>query len=172
MQEHSQEDDMGIRETINKRQRTTSGIVIALIALALGAAIWSQRSPASIRAEKGYYSDEAGANIFVDDIDRVYPFDHDGKPAYRAYVYQGADDKQFVSYIARYNDSTRAKLETLIQKKNDPSVAGDLAQARNSGIEVKKPGDSKWMPLFSPQGQATSSHPTLADGSIAQMMMP
>jgi hypothetical protein len=102
----------------------------------------------------------------------VYPFDHDGKPAYRAYVYQGADGKQFVSYIARYNDATLAKIESLLQKKDDPATAGELAQARNSGIEVKKSGDSKWVPLFSPQGEAIASHPMLADGRTAQMVMP
>ena len=163
---------MGIRETINKRQRTTSGIVIAVIVVAAGLAVWSQRSPADSRSEKAYYADESGANTFVDSIDRVYPFDHNGRPAYRAYVYQGADGKQFVSYIARYNDAARAKIESLLQKKGDPAAAGDLAQARNSGIEVKKPGDAKWVPLFSPQGETIASHPMLADGRTAQMVMP
>jgi hypothetical protein len=172
MHPHPQEDDMGIRETINKRQRTTAGIVIAVIVVALGLAIWSQRSPADMRADKAYYADETGANLFVDDIDRAYPFDHNGKPAYRAYVYQGADGKQFVSYIARYNDAARAKLESLMSKKGDPTTAGELAQARGSGIEVKKPGDAKWVPLFSTQGETIASHPTLADGRTAQMVMP
>jgi hypothetical protein len=171
MPEHPQEDDMGIRETINQRQRTTTGIVIAVVVVAIGAVVWSQRSPAT-RAEKAFYSDESGAGVFSDSIDRVYPFDHNGKLAYRAYVYQGSDGKQFVSYIARYNDVARAKLESLAPRQGDASVTGELAQARSTGIEVKKPGGDKWVPLHGPQGDAIASHPTLPDGSTARLVMP
>ena len=168
---HPQEDDMGIRETINKRQRTTTGIVVAVIAVAIGMAVWSQQT-APARSDKAYYSDETGASFFADSIDRVYPFDHNGKPAYRAFVYQGSDGKQFVSYIARYNDAARARLETLVQQQKDASIAGELAQARSSGIEVKKPGDAKWVPLLSAQGDVIASHPTLPDGSTARLVTP
>lgn len=163
---------MGIRETINKRQRTTTVIVIVVLAAVIGLAVWNQTGPAGKRVAKAYYSDEAGANVFTDEVDRVYPFDHNGKPAYRAYVYTGNDGKQFVSYVARYNDAAKAKLEALMPKKDDPAVAGDLAQARSSGIEVKKPGDAKWVPLLSAQGESIASHPTLADGRTAQMLTP
>ena len=163
---------MGIRETIHKRQRTTAGVVIAIIAASVGVMIWSQQSPAGSRVDKAFYCDESGTNFFVDSIDRIYPFDHEGKPAYRAYVYEGADGKPFVSYMARYNDATRAKLESLMPKKDDPAAAGEIAQALNSGIEVKKPGDTKWAPVLSQKGDAIASHPQLPNGSTAHMVSP
>lgn len=162
---------MGIREAINKRQKTSAVAIAVAAVIAIGFSVWSQRDTLH-RVEKAYYSDELGNGIFVDDIDRVYPFDQNGKKAYRAYVYKDKAGKPFVSYIARYNDAARAHLEALLQKKGDPSVAGDIAQARGTGIEVKKPGAGNWVGIQSAQGSELTGHPVLPDGSVAQMASP
>lgn len=163
---------MGIREEINKRQKSSAAIILVAAVLAVGLSIWSQ-SDSIRRVNKAFYSDEAGNGIFVDDIDRVYPFDHNGTKAYRAYVYKDKAGKPFVSYIARYNDSARARLESLLQKKSDASLQGDIAQARGTGIEVKKPGTGgNWVGIQSTHGAELTGHPILPDGSTAQMASP
>lgn len=171
MAERHEVTDMGIRETVNKRQRVTGGVAVGMLVVAAVLVVLGLRKPAA-RVTRAYYCDESGANMFVDDVDRVYPFDHNGKAAYRAYVYEGQDGKNFVAYIARYTDAAKQKLQSLIERKDDPSVSGELAQARGSGIEVKKPGDPQWVPLFSSQGAVIASHPILADGSTAHMVNP
>lgn len=162
---------MGIREAINKRQKSSAVVIVVAAVAAIGFSVWSQRDTLR-RVEKAYYSEESGEGLFVDDIDRVYPFDRNGRKAYRAYVYKDKAGKPFVSYIARYNDSARAHLEELLQKKDDPSVAGDIAQARGTGIEVKRPGAGNWVGIQSAQGSELTGHPVLPDGSIAQMVSP
>lgn len=163
---------MGIREAINKRQKSSAAIIVIAAVVGLGYSVWSQRNTFP-RIEKAFYSDETGTNIFVDDIDRVYPFDHNGKKAYRAYVYKDRTGKPFVSYIARYNDAARTHLESLLQKGSDPALLGDIAQARGAGIEVKKPGaDGTWVAIQSAHGAELTGHPILPDGSTAQMASP
>jgi hypothetical protein len=55
---------------------------------------------------------------------------------------------------------------------SDPAAAGEIAQARSTGIEVKKPGDAKWVPVLSREGDAITTHPTCPDGSTARSVSP
>ena len=50
---------------------------------------------------QAFYSDDDGATWFADAADRLPPFDHDGKPAFSAFVYE-CDGKPFVNHLERY----------------------------------------------------------------------
>jgi hypothetical protein len=163
---------MGIREALNRRPKLAMVIGIALCAVALPIMIWANSSGVPGRASKAYYSDDEGKTYFADDIDKLYPFERDGKQAYRAYVYECNDGKRFVAYLARYTDSARAKITELEKKADDPEAPGQAHQLRSTAIEVKKPGDEVWVSLFGPQGATIASHPTCPDGSTARQIMP
>jgi hypothetical protein len=162
---------MGIRETLNKRPRVAAAITAGCIALAAAMFIWANKG-VSERVTRAYYSDDDGASFFDDDVDKIYPFDHGGKQAYRAYVYQCGKDKPFVHYLGRYRDKAKARMAELANKTNDPEAAGELARLRNTAIEVKKPGEAKWVPLFSAAGEAMTRHPICADKSTARGLSP
>jgi hypothetical protein len=166
------EQAMGIRESLNRRPRVAMALGAGLVAVAIPLMIWAGGDGVPGRADEAYYSDDDGKSFFVDDIDKVYPFDRNGKSAYRAYVYDCGDGKPFVAYLARYTDSARTKLTELEKNANDPEAAGQIAQLRSNAIEVKKPGDEKWVGLFTPQGGAISSHPPCPGGGTATSISP
>lgn len=161
---------MGIREFINKRKRTTFIAIAVVVALAVIVGLRSNQSPIG-RIESAFYVHDGSTEFFVDDVDRIYPFDHNGKPAYRAYVYRGADGKPFVAYIARFTDAAKARMEEL-KKLDTQEAAGELAQLRSTAIEVRKHAGGNWVPLYSNEGAIIASHPTLPNGDSAQMIMP
>ena len=163
---------MGIREALNRRPKLAAVIGIGLCAVALPIMIWANSSGVPGRASEAYYSDDDGKTFFADDIDKLYPFDRNGKQAYRAYVYECSDGKRFVSYLARYTDAARTKIAELEKNTSDPEAPGQANQLRSTAIEVKKPGDESWVSLFGPQGSVIATHPTCPDGSTARQVMP
>ncbi|MDB5324817.1 MAG: hypothetical protein JWM57_386, partial [Phycisphaerales bacterium] len=102
---------MSVRETIAQKPAVV-GVVAGVMLLA--AASWAifVLKPASTSAlTKAYYSDDDGKTTFVDGIDRVPPFDHNGKTAVRAVLFT-ADDHgtSFVGYLERYTPQAARKL--------------------------------------------------------------
>jgi hypothetical protein len=162
---------MGIRETLNKQPRVAAAVAAGFIGLAAAVFIWANQGVPE-RVTRAYYSDDDGKTYFDDDVDKIYPFDHGGKQAYRVYVYQCGKEKPFVHYLARYTDKARARIAELVNKTNDPEAAGELARLRNTAIEVKKTGDDKWVPLFSSGGEAMTRHPICPDKSTAHGLSP
>jgi hypothetical protein len=163
---------MGIREAFNRRPKLAAVLGVGLCAIAIPLVIWANSSGVPGRASKAYYSDDDGKTYFSDDIDKVYPFDRNGKPAYRAYVYECGDGKPFVAYLARYPDAAKAKLAELEKNTSDSEAAGQIAQLRSNAIEVKKPGDEKWASMLSPQGGVIASHPPCPKGGTATPVSP
>jgi hypothetical protein len=163
---------MGVREALNRRPRVATALGAGLILIAIPIMIWASGDGVPGRATKAYYSTDDGKSYFADDIDKIYPFDHGGKPAYRAYVYDCGDGKAFVAYLARYSDGAIKKLAELEKAKSDPDAAGQIAQLKSNAIEVKKPGDTNWVGLFSAAGGAISSHPPCPKGGTAKVVSP
>lgn len=144
---------MTLRERIN-RSPVFSIVVVSILILVMIVIVARQRRANSggVRVSKLYYSNDDGQTYFADSSDLVPPFDHEGKQAYQAYVFQCGDGKPFVGTLARYTDAAKAKLAAL---DADPEKNGlAITDLMNSGIEVKKPGDSKWVPLQSGPGMA------------------
>jgi hypothetical protein len=155
--------DMGIREELNKRPAIAAGIVGGLI-LAAGAAWYALGGDSFGPAARAFYSVDDGASYFVDDADRIYPFDHGGKVAYRAYVFRNGDEKPVVGYLARYSDATKAKIAALQAKANDPEAKSQLAQVLSAEYEVRKPGTTNWAAAGTPEGGQVMRAPTSKDG--------
>jgi len=61
----------------------------------------------------------------------------------------------FVANLLRYNDDGRSKMS---QMMSDPTAKGNLPSSATAAAN-QKPGDAKWVPLFSPKGEAISMHP-------------
>jgi hypothetical protein len=76
-----------------------------------------------------------------------------------------------VSYLARYTDAARARLMELGDSPKGEAGA-EAAQLRHTAIEVRRPGDTEWVDLFSPAGQEIARHPPCPDGSRAVPVEP
>ena len=162
---------MGLRETLNKNPAVAYVAAGTLLVAAIAVILWANRGVPA-RLSEVYYTDDNGKSWFADDVDRLYPFDHNGKQAYRAYVYQCGSEPPFVHYVARITDSARAKIAELQAKPDDAEAKGMIVKLRTTSIEVKRPAEEKWVPLFSAPGDAIARHPTCPDGSRARDLYP
>jgi hypothetical protein len=129
-------------------------------------------------AHQAYFSTDDGASWFTDSEDKIPPFQKDGKPAYRVYLYScDAGATKFVGYMQRFTADAKAKIEqsqTLTGEALDAEAAA-IGQARLAGEEVKKPKtgdtDKAWLKRSTRDGDVIS-RPMCPNGSPAQVMLP
>jgi len=144
---------MGIRETLNKNPGLTTGGTIAIIVLAVGFIIYQvSDTGAPGVATESFYTIDDGKTWFADDVNKIPPFDKDGKPASRVYVYKCADGKPFVSHLERYTAEGKKAMEAA-QNANDPNNPMLMEEVMSTNMEVKKPGSDAvkgWAKISSP----------------------
>ncbi|MGN6625707.1 MAG: hypothetical protein ACTHLN_03730 [Tepidisphaeraceae bacterium] len=134
---------MGMRERIERNKRWLIPVIFGLGLVALFASLWKTQAdnalPGSI--SQAYYTVDDGKSYFADDVNKPFPFDHGGKPAYRAYVFRCGSGKPFVAAIGRQGAGA---VPENTQYHSDKS---------GGPIEIKKPGDDKWFAFASAEGQ-------------------
>jgi hypothetical protein len=162
---------LGIRETLNKNPAITTGATAAIVVIAIIVIIWQlwggSGPVASSGASQMYYSNDDGATYFAEAATKLPPFDHNGKPAVRALVFDCGDGKPFVGMLQRYTKEAKAKLE-----KAQAGQPGDviMEDIEITGLEIKKPktGDDKWIKQTDPRAGAVS-RVTCPDGKIENL---
>src|SRR5262249_21635889 len=93
---------------------------------------------------KAWFSDDDGKNWFADDETKVAPFEHNGKTAYRAYVFSCDGGKtKFVAFLTRFTPEGKTGLERAIANR-EPVERGLSGLSPASGLELKKPGELQW----------------------------
>ncbi|HEV2295217.1 MAG TPA: hypothetical protein VGR35_15295 [Tepidisphaeraceae bacterium] len=98
-----------------------------------------------------YFTTDDGQTWFADDINKIPPFEKDGKPAYRVYVYRAADGRQFVSHLERYTPEAKEKMEEAMRPGGGGADPVLMDEVMLDGIEVKKPGDKEWVKQSDPR---------------------
>lgn len=140
-------------------------ICCGVIVLAVFLAIANTKSAVPTMPTKAFYSDDDGSTYFVDDITKLYPFDHDGRQAYRAYVFRSDSGKPFIGYIERITDNAMQRLNELKSQPSTPEIITQIGDVEAAGREIKKPGDSKWYRINSNGYIAIIQGVTAPDGS-------
>ena len=161
---------MGLRETLNQNPVVTSAVVgvLTLVALYMVGRNACSSGPGAAEGgpNKAFYTVDEGKNKFVDDANKVPPFDYNGKQAYRLVIYKCADGKEIVSHLERYPEDQRAAIE----KAGGPSgsMLGALAK------EIRKPGDKAWVSMQKDPAKfaKVAAAPKCADGSSPTILMP
>jgi hypothetical protein len=163
---------MGLRETLNKKSGV--GIVVsAAVLICAAVAIVKETSRSEIpKITKAFYSDDDGASYFLDEVNQLVPFDHNGKQAVGAAVFKSAEGTAFVGYLFRYTDKTRTRIKNLSSRPYT-EVAQEIEDARSAGTEVKSPGapDSAWVNQNSARG-ADIMNPKGPDGGAVAGVSP
>jgi hypothetical protein len=172
---------MGIRQTLGEKKKL--GIAVAALAVVLGAvAVGYQVSamgPARPTAPQTFYTVDDGKTLFADSTELLPPFDHKGKQAVRAYVYE-CDGKRFVAYLERFTDQAKRMVKELDDAVKNakpggkpPANLGELTNARRFGREVKRPGDAKWVNIGSKEGlKVMSVQPPAGLSGTPQLAQP
>ncbi|MCC6424048.1 MAG: hypothetical protein IT447_11265 [Phycisphaerales bacterium] len=172
---------MGIREKLNQNQGVTTGVTVGVIVLALIFIIWQLvggNSRGSIPTQ-AFFTVDNGATWFADDINKLPPFDHDGKQAVRALIFKCKGGKEFVGHLERYTPEAKAQIEKMRQAvpskdgKGPPMpppgpMMGDLAF---SGMEVKAAGapDTAWVKMADFQKAQEITKIKCPDGDSSQI---
>jgi hypothetical protein len=131
---------MSIRETIQKQKGIATAV--SLLVFLIGSFFIARQlfsGPPAISAS-AYFTTDDGATLFVDSMEHLPPFDHNGKTAYRAWMYTTDEGKtKFLVYLERYTPAAKQRFETELAAYNSgkshvpPSISP-------SDAEVKKPG--------------------------------
>lgn len=139
---------MGIREELNQHKLATIAVVLVIVVAAAGAAIWQVNSKDRYAPFGGVslFSTDDGKTWFTDKADQFPPFTHEGKTAYRAYVFTCDGGKtKWVGYLERCTPQGKkemAELRSKLKGSHDlPSVTPELLQ----NIEIKRPGEATWV---------------------------
>jgi hypothetical protein len=126
---------MGIRETMNRNSALTVGTIVFAIAFCAVVIGMELRGSKGEPPKYAYYTADDGKTWFSDLAIRLPPFDHNGSPAVRCFVFKGPNG-EFAGLLEKFSDQTRAKL----------AQTGDQIPPFGTPILVKRPGESEWKP--------------------------
>jgi hypothetical protein len=148
---------MGIRQILNQHPRTIMVTVTVLLLLLIGLRLYSQRTAQPVPATLSYFSTDDGKTFFADDINLVAPFQREGHEVDAAHVYE-CNGRRFVGYIERavspeasaYIESARREMIATAATQPDWKPDGEIVEKINQRLEIKKPGDPKWVNSLGP----------------------
>jgi hypothetical protein len=151
---------MGIRQALQDNKRLGTVAVLVLFIVAVGSLVYQvlANRTSGPTVPQYFYTTDEGKNWFTGPATLMPPFDHGGKQAVRAWVYE-CSGKQFVAYLERFTEEARrlgaqADEANRNAKKGDepPPILWQAASARRTGREVKRPGDKDWVSVYSKEG--------------------
>lgn len=137
---------MRFRELIKGRQSAAVALAVFMTAGAAVAIYLQARDSGSSGPGNAYFSTDDGKTYFTDSATKLPPFDRDGKPAYRAHVFE-CGGKRVVGYLSRYRPEAIAALEEAAAARGTgkpPRNAAALAAVGTYGLEIKRPGAPAW----------------------------
>ncbi len=144
---------MSVREKLSEKG-VGVGVAVALILLAgaIFAFNFWPRGP-HVHPYEAFYTDDDGKTFYRDDIYNFPPYEHDGKTAEWAMVYEDDDSNRFVGYCLRFKPATQKLLQGKYAdqlKNGTPEAALTFMNSPGillSGMEAKLPGDKhSWVP--------------------------
>ena len=128
---------MGLRDRLNDNPRIAVGVLgTVVLAAIVFIAMQVLASRRTIRSDlpDSFYTVDDGQSFFVANSANFPPFDHEGKPAVQAHVYE-CGGQRFVGYLERYTPEAH---KAMIENRATP-------QHQIYGRELKKPGEKTWV---------------------------
>jgi hypothetical protein len=150
---------LGLRDKLNENPKIAAGVIGGVIIVVLAIVFTTSGSgggraaPPSAEgtiAKKVFFSDDDGKTFFPDDATKVPPFDHGGKQAAYARVFR-CGGKEFVNHLERYTADGKKRAEEIYTKGLYKTDGTALEVARQSGMEVKRPGGGAWVKVSDPK---------------------
>lgn len=131
---------MRIRENINKHPVLKIGLSVAFAAVAVVYVAYQLAGSAAPPKPMAFYTDDDGASLFSDELEKIPPFDHNGRTAVRAFVFT-CDEGQhrFVQYLQKYSDPVKQQMES-----------GHLRNEVMLAL-IKRPGPGDWIAESDPK---------------------
>ena len=139
---------MGIRESINRHPKVAVGIGSALVVFTVAFLPQQLRSNGASDIpsadEHAFFTVDDGKTWFVGDIKVLAPFDHQGKQAVRAYVFE-CDGQRFAGFLEQFTEEGKKARQQVLEASKTGRPNGRLVYVSQvSGREIKRPGDKNW----------------------------
>jgi hypothetical protein len=172
-------DPAGIREMMSRHALATTVVAAVVVLLAAGWIAFQMPEPPPTRPPnptQDFYTTDDGKTWFRGPPGQPAPFDHDGKPAVKAYVYR-CGGTEFVVYLEEFTPDAMRVIEDMEQRVADlatrPTAPGEPGPAAQAGMirsrtmyqvsmfgrEVKRPGDATWTSVGDTQAVAAIQQP-------------
>ena len=122
-----------------------AGVLLVGGAILVGYQLMREKTNVVAAQKSAFYTDDE-KTFFKDDVNKIFPFDHNGKQAYRADVFKGPDGKEFVGLVYRLTDGGKREMEAYL-KAAPRDADGSLRKGiEERGMQVKKAGadDKAW----------------------------
>jgi len=140
---------MGVREKLAANPRAAVAIAAAIVVFAVGIVYFESPAGDSGRAgapRKMFLTIDDGKTFFVGAAEPLPPFQHEGKTAYRAYVFTCDGGKTtWVGYIERYSEQAKALIKEMRKNQAEHGGPPSVPSALLEGIEVSRPGENQWV---------------------------
>ena len=136
-----------MRTFLNRHPAATVAVVLVLAGLAVASIVYQLRPAREVGSvpARDFYTVDDGETWFVDDADKLTPFDRAGKPAVLVHLYTCDGGRNpFVGYLERLPDGA---LDVFRARTHFPAdrtpEADDVAEV--AGSLVKRKGDADWV---------------------------
>ena len=148
---------VGLREKLDKHPQATIAFAVAVLVAACafgffqllpGHRIPGVSSKAYFTTEDNLTGQAALDALFVASVSNVPPFDHNGKPAYRAVVYNcNGGRTRWIQNLRRFTPAVRDQVVAAYVAEEAKGIHTDayLAPFEDRGLEVKAPGAGSWV---------------------------
>jgi hypothetical protein len=148
------EEDMGVRETINRKPAVAGGISVAVALLAIGVVAYqlmANGGPRELPTARIFVSTDDGGTFQAVSSSQIPPFDLDGREAVIAKVYE-CEGKRFVGYLQKYTPEGKKRLQAMQAEQGDRAAnAAVPAGTTEADVLYKKPGGKEWFALNNPK---------------------
>lgn len=168
---------MGVIESMQTMKGLWTGIAIGFIVLA-GLFVTYQMWPEhKFSTDQAYFTDDDGQTWYLDSINNIPPYTHNGKEAVKAVIdsYAGGS-KQFCAYLISFSPETKKAIEAAVAGAKDPNtMPATIAYGMAFGpsIQVKKPNSKDpWAPINSVDAKAVFAAVKSPDGSELDTVLP
>jgi hypothetical protein len=139
---------MGVREKLAANPRAAIAIAAAVVIIGLGMIYFQGQASDSRRAapRKMFLTVDDGKTFFVGAAEPLPPFQHEGKTAYRAYVFTCDGGKTtWVGYVERYSEQAKAIMKEMQKNQAERGGRPSVPLGLLDGIEVSRPGENQWV---------------------------
>ena len=154
---------MSIRDLINQKSGLVASVAVVILVVSLGFTLYQFKGPAKPEvANASWYSTDDGASWFKDKPNKM-PFEVEGKPAYRAYVFDDGSGKPFVGYLERYSPQFINGAMNMFRLRSVPMSPEDqhaaIVQMGTTKLELKRAGRpaSEWIQASSAAAQSLTT---------------
>jgi hypothetical protein len=164
---------MSIREAIEKKPSLSIVIAILLVLIA-GYFLFRSGGQSQAIPVSSYFTIDDGQTTFLESAERAAPFDHDGKPAYRVWMFSCDGGRtKFPGYLERYTPEAKQRFDWIFEKEKALQTHITPPPRSPADIEVKKPGPgNSWVNCANLVAAAMVTEVKCPDGHASQILQP